>query len=239
VGPSRVDAPSSRDDDGLLVFSTAGDPFRAQVAEAHILLEQLAVPVDAGARKAAEAIKASGRKVVRNALRAAVKERKAFAYVRPIGTPRPYGAARAVPDADHRAAQTRRTLGAPDENRDFERENRAAQTRRTDGAPETDAPQAGAPPLALYKERRTGALAENTFCSVCGLSIHPRLALDGETTHVTCQEEASWFDQSAYRARYSSVRPLCRTPVLCDFRISPGQGHFVGRAGLEPATQGL
>ncbi len=54
-------------------------------------------------------------------------------------------------DTDDRAADQRRTNGAPRENTDSERENRADDQRRTNGAPKSHAPQTGAPLSSLSK----------------------------------------------------------------------------------------
>jgi len=131
------------DDDGRLTFTTAGDPFRALVADAHQLLDNLAIPVEAGERKAADAIKTSGHKVVRAALRAAIRERRNPLW----GAPNTLGAPLRAPDRIECAEPTRRTDGAPAGNTESERENRAEQPRRTFGAHASGAHGGGAPPL--------------------------------------------------------------------------------------------
>jgi hypothetical protein len=109
------------DDDGRLTFNTAGDPFRARVAHASGVLEALNIPVEAGDRKAAPVIAASGQVVTREALRAAIKERK-----NPLGiAPDTDGAPLDAEAGTECAEQSRRTHCAPVENRESEHENRA------------------------------------------------------------------------------------------------------------------
>jgi hypothetical protein len=64
------------DEDGRIYYDSAGDPFRAKVADAIAALDRHGVPVDAGERKAAETLKHHREDIPRAALRVAVKERK-------------------------------------------------------------------------------------------------------------------------------------------------------------------
>ena len=139
------------DDDGLLTFSTAGDPFRAAVLEAEGLLNAIGLPLDAGEKKAADALKRAGHKVTRTVLRTAIKERKDPLKTAPSLLGAPSGE---VDDSDP-ADLLRRTLGAVEIGAEkplqYEGSQRAAHERRTDRAFETDAPEPGAPPLPLSK----------------------------------------------------------------------------------------
>jgi hypothetical protein len=143
------------DDDGHLSFTTAGDPFRALVGDAHQVLELLNIPVETGERKAAEIIKANGQAVVRAALRVAIKERKNPLWTVPeiseMPTPSTHGAPPGTEVETDRAEQSRRTLRAND----------------------AGAPADSAPPLPLSKERRAGARDHLTVkpdlpCPACG-----------------------------------------------------------------------
>lgn len=179
------------DDDGRLTYSTAGDPFRVAVADAHRALDDLQVPTDAGERKAAEAVKAAGRKVVRAALRVAVKERRDPLNVRGLGAPSPYGAPAGENAPADCAEQVRRTFGAPEPVRTNVQVSTAndcaEQVRRTNGAPASDAHGGGAPPRSLSIERRTGAYEpqENNdppalvgTCAKCQATNVPLVGLD-------------------------------------------------------------
>jgi len=75
-GIARLTMQRDTDDDGLLTYSTSGDPFRVQVTDALTLLDALDVPTSMGLNLAFDTIKNAGHKVTREALRAAVKERR-------------------------------------------------------------------------------------------------------------------------------------------------------------------
>jgi energy-coupling factor transporter ATP-binding protein EcfA2 len=153
------------DDDGRLTFTSRGDPFRVQVEDAHRLLRALDVPLDAGQRKAAEAIRESGHAVAREPLRTAIRERKLL-FTASETAPDTDGAPPPGQHADARADTSRRTGGAPAQITGSERENRAEPLRRTDRARTDDAHGRGAPPLALSIERRTrGALDRESSAS--------------------------------------------------------------------------
>lgn len=174
IEPVRIQRDTD-DDTGLLTFTTAGDPFRAKVTEAVALLAGLEVPPSAGERPAADALKSTGRKFARNVIRAAVKERRD-----PLaGAPFAHGAPLGATDSERCADDPRRSNGAPraEETNPQVRGgfDCAEGERRTDCAPSTGAPSAGAPPLPLSKERRTGALTvpEGAQPPVCGLCEEP------------------------------------------------------------------
>ncbi len=158
-GVERVLIDRHTGQDGGLSYTTAGDPFRAAVSDAVALLAELNVPVEAGERKAGQAIGDAGIKVSRSALRAALKERRTIPTLAPyqskVGAPTISGAPLSESDPNDRAADHRRTNGAPGENAETLRENRADQQRRTNGAPNSHAPQTGAPLSSLSRERRT------------------------------------------------------------------------------------
>jgi len=63
-------------EDGILRFTTVGDPFRDQVAECSRWLDELGLAPDTGEPRAQKALAATGRKVLRNVLRVAIRERK-------------------------------------------------------------------------------------------------------------------------------------------------------------------
>jgi hypothetical protein len=67
------------DEDGRIYYDSASDPFRASVIDAIKALDQHAVPIDAGERKAAEALRPHGELPTRAVLRVALKERKQLA----------------------------------------------------------------------------------------------------------------------------------------------------------------
>jgi hypothetical protein len=165
------------DDDGHLSFTTAGDPFRALVGDAHQVLELLNIPVETGERKAAEIIKAHGQAVVRAALRVAIKERKnplwTVSEMSEMPTPSTHGAPSGAEVETDRAELSRRTYGAPPENGDSEHKTRAEHPRRTLRATDAGAPADTAPPLPLSKERRAGArdhlrVKPDLPCPACG-----------------------------------------------------------------------
>jgi AAA domain len=161
------------DEDGHLTFTTAGDPFRALVGDAHEVLKLLNIPMETGERKAAETIKASGQAVVRAALRVAIKERKNPLWVVPempeMPTPSMLGAPLGTEPETDRAEPSRRTNGAPVENGESKHEKRAEPSRRIPRAHDAGAPADSAPPLPLSKERRAGARDRlNLPCPDCG-----------------------------------------------------------------------
>jgi len=183
------------DDDGHLSFTTAGDPFRALVGDAHRVLELLNIAVETGERKAAETIKASGQNVVRAALRVAIKERKnplwTVSEISEMPTPSTHGAPSGAEVETDRAEQSRRTYGAPPENGESEHENRAEQSRRTVCADDAGAPADSAPPLPLSKERRAGArdLPDPLICP-CGKPISDQRVWAGKEQCVDCEAVA-------------------------------------------------
>ena len=65
------------DDNDRLTFTSVGDPFRDQVAEAMQELDGLGISADASQRKCEDALKAAGSRLPRNAVRQAHKERSA------------------------------------------------------------------------------------------------------------------------------------------------------------------
>ncbi|WP_458115158.1 AAA family ATPase [Arthrobacter sp. D2-10] len=67
------------DEDNQLTFTSAGDPFRDQVAEAMRELDGLGLPDDASQRKCEQAMKNTHSRIPREAIRQAVKERTARA----------------------------------------------------------------------------------------------------------------------------------------------------------------
>jgi len=98
----------AEDEDGLLRFTTVGDPFRDQVAECSRWLDELGLAPSTGDRAAQKALAAGGRKVLRNVLRVAIRERKTI--TEDFGPPTEK--ARRAPTArsadDERAEPTRR-----------------------------------------------------------------------------------------------------------------------------------
>lgn len=92
------------DDDGRLSFTTAGDPFRDQVADAKAQLDELGLPLDAGERKAGEML---GKDVARRVVRQAVRERKECADTWKSAPP-PTGAVPPTPTAPQHNGAPRR-----------------------------------------------------------------------------------------------------------------------------------
>jgi archaellum biogenesis ATPase FlaH len=89
--PGKVRLPGIRslivqqevDHDGLLTYSTTGDPFRAAVAEAVAVLDDLGLPDQLAQRPGSEAIKRAGHKVSREVLRTAIGQRQRRATTLP------------------------------------------------------------------------------------------------------------------------------------------------------------
>jgi hypothetical protein len=167
------------DDDGHLSFTTAGDPFRALVGDAHQALVRLDIPIGTGERKAAATIKANGLTIVRAALRVAIKERKNPLWLVPemseMPAPSLFGAPTDTEPETDRAEPPRRTNGAPTQNDESEHEKRAEPPRRSECADNTGAPADSAPPLPLSKERRAGARNDltETKCPLCPTGMAP------------------------------------------------------------------
>ena len=167
------------DDDGHLSFTTAGDPFRALVGDAHQALARLDIPIGTGERKAAATIKANGLTIVRAALRVAIKERKSPLWLVPemseMTAPSLFGAPPDTEPETDRAGPPRRTHGAPTQNDKSEHEKRAEPPRRNMRADDAGAPADTAPPLPLSKERRAGARNDptETKCPLCPTGMAP------------------------------------------------------------------
>jgi hypothetical protein len=64
------------DEDGRIYYDSASDPFRVKVADAIAALDKYGVPIDAGERKATEALRPHGVLPTREVFRVALKERK-------------------------------------------------------------------------------------------------------------------------------------------------------------------
>ncbi len=96
------------DDEGLLRFTTVGDPFRDQVTECGRWLDELGVAPSAGERVAGRALAAGGRKVLRNVLRVAIRDRRSIAEEFGAPTEKARRASTARSADDDRAEPTRR-----------------------------------------------------------------------------------------------------------------------------------